>query len=388
MFAGARRARGGRAAGCPGNDRRACPAVAGGSARAGLGERIMAADKGGSSSRPLRWLGLLLLAALIAAAAAPAGARAQTGPFQIEMIVFRGCEEACEGFRDMLRSSGIDHALRIHDAETDAARIPGFVAEIRDRRPDLVVTWGTTTALTVFGRHDAVDPERHIVDIPGIFMIVSQPVESGIVPTLESSGRNITGTSYLVPETQQLEAALSYLSFRRLGILYNPAETNSVINVALMRKAAAEVGVEVVAWPVPDGADGRPDPAAIAPLVARLAEAGIDLVYQGADSFLNINRRILTEAAVENGLPVFAAGQSSIYSGSALMSVANEYYVVGQLTALRAIDVLRGAKPESIPIRAPARFTFLVNIPIVHRLGLYPPMTVIRVARFVEPDGK
>ena len=123
----------------------------------------------------------------------------------------------------------------------------------------------------------------------------------------------------------------------------------------------------------------------MAPLMVELAKAGVDLVYQGADSFLNINGKTLTEAAVDNRLPVFAAGASSVYSGSALLAVANEYYVVGQLTAPKAITVLRGAAPETIPIEAPARFAFLVNLPIVHRLGLYPPLKVIRFPQFVTP---
>lgn len=330
------------------------------------------------------WSVALLALLLAPGLASAAGDRVH----RIELIVFRGCEEACNGFRDMLKSSGLRHELVIHDAATDAARIPGFVAGIRERRPDLVVTWGTTTALTVFGPHDAVDPAKHIVDIPGVFMIVSQPVDAKVVPSFESSRRNITGTSYLVPEKQQLEAALSYMRFRRVGVLFNPAEANSVINVDLLRGEAAKMGIEVVDRPIPKDADGKPDVAAIAPLVAELAKARVDLVYQGADSFLNINRQALTEAAVDNRLPVFAAGPASVYTGSALMAVANEYYVVGQLTALKAAAVLRGADPASIPIEAPARFAFLVNLPVAHSLGLYPPLQLIRFARFVTPDAK
>lgn len=339
-----------------------------------------------AASFPIRSMALLALLfaqclALPAVAAETAGDRV----YRVELIVFRGCEEACNGFRDMLKTSGIRHDLIIHDAATDAARIPGFVAGIRQRRPDLVATWGTTTALTAFGPHDAVDPARHIVDIPGVFMIVSQPVEAKVVPSFASSRRNITGTSYLVPEKQQLEAALSYMRFRRIGVLFNPAEANSVINLELLRGEARPLGIEVIERPIPQGADGKPDAAAIVPLMKELATAGVDLVYQGADSFLNINGRALTEAAVENNLPVFAAGASSVYAGSALMAVANEYYVVGQLTALKAVAVLRGADPAAIPIEAPARFAFLVNLPIVHRLGLYPPLKLIRFAQFVTP---
>lgn len=332
--------------------------------------------------------GLVALAGMVAlgapSAAVAAEAVAQGTSYRIALIVFRGCEDACRGFQDFLTSRKVPAEVTVYDAATNAAAIPGFVEEIKRQRPDLVVTWGTTTALTTFGPYDAVDPAKHITDIPGVFMIVSQPIEAKLVPDFTSSGRNITGTNYLVPESVQLEAARSYLSFDRIGVIYTPTESNSVINTKRVEEEGAKLGVEVLTRPVALGADGKPDPASIAPLVADLAAAGVDLLYQGADTFLNINRQTLTAEAVAHGIPVFAAGEAPVRDGKALMGVVNQYYVVGQLTALKAEQVLKGTAPADIPIEAPRRFSFLINLPVAKTLGIYPPMKLIRFAEFIR----
>lgn len=337
----------------------------------------------------LRLLPALMLAPIIAAATpAPVRAAAAKGtsenPYRIDLVVFRGCEEACQGFQHFLNSSKISVDVHLFDAETDASRIPGFVEEIKRRRPDLVVTWGTTTALKVFGPYDAADPQTNITDIPGVFMIVSQPLESKVVPDLASSGRNITGTNYLVPESVQLEAAQTYFKFQRIGVVYTPTERNSVINVEQLTREAQKLGMAVTAQPVALDAEGKPDADSIPAAVAKLVEAKVDLVYQGADTFLNINRELLTSEAVKQGLPVFAAGEAPVRTAHALMGVVNQYYVVGQLTALKAMQVLEGATPASIPIEAPRRFSFLVNLRVAKQLELYPPMKLIRFAEFIK----
>ncbi|WP_445681253.1 ABC transporter substrate-binding protein [Radicibacter daui] len=327
---------------------------------------------------------LLLGAGAFAPPAEAAGAGTPEKPWRISLIVYRGCEEACQGFQDFLKSRNVNATVKIYDAKTDPASIPGFVKEIKSERPDLVVTWGSTTAVSVFGKYNAVDPEKNITDIPGVFMIVSTPIDSGLIPNTESSGRNITGTLYLVPESVQLEAASTYMSFKKVGVVYSPNEQNSVINVQRLEEESAKRGVTVIKAPLPLGADGAPDAAAIPALVKQVAGEGVDMLYQGADTFLNLHRKELTAAAVENHLPVFAAGEAPVRTGQALMGVVNQYYVVGQLTALKAEQVLEGASPASIPIEAPKHFSFLINLATAKELGDYPPMKLIRFAEFIR----
>ena len=152
------------------------------------------------------WMILLLLISL------PAGATAAPAEYHVMMLLYRGCEEACQGFQDYFRRQRIPVRFTLRDAAQDKSRIAGLVAEAKRTRPDLVVTWGTTVSLETVGRWDAVDPARHITDLPVLFMIVSQPVELGLVPTLASSRRNVAGSLYLLPVEEQLRAARRSIS--------------------------------------------------------------------------------------------------------------------------------------------------------------------------------
>ena len=169
------------------------------------------------------------------------GARSgqQDRPFSIYMAVWRGCEEACKGFQDYFREEGIDADFIVRDANRDKTKLPQFVREARELKVDLVVTWGTSVTVGMIGKISDSNPERHLIDIPVVFMIVADPVGAGIIENYESSGRtNITGTRNRVPEEVQMRAIRAYRYFKRLGIIYNTNELNSVLNVRKIRNLA------------------------------------------------------------------------------------------------------------------------------------------------------
>lgn len=333
--------------------------------------------------RTMAWAAVSLLTLSLAANPARCAADGQ-GRYRIAMIVYRGCEEACKGFVDYLKARQIPADVEVLDAATDLALLRAHVARVKREKPDLAVTWGTTVSLEALGTYDHVDPARHLVEMPVLFMIVSNPLKVRLVPSLDSSGRNIAGTRYLVPEETQLKAARSYLPFERLAVIYNPKEKNAVQTVANLRALSGSLGFALQAYPV-HLAGGKPDPASLPELVAEAAAAGAQLLYQPPDSFLLLHRAALTQAAIDHGLPVFAASEAPVRSAKALMGVVNRYYTVGQLTATLAEKILvHGVRPHDLPIEAPKNFSFLVNLDAARTLQRYPPMKVLRIAEIIE----
>lgn len=321
----------------------------------------------------------------LAALGAARPLRAQDKPFRIYMALFRGFEDAAQGFQDYLIERGVAASFIIRNAEQDVTRIPAMVEEIKALKPDLVLSWGTGMTLGLVGTYDAVDPKRHVTDIPVVFMIVSQAVSVKILPNFESSGRNVTGVNYLIPEETQLNFARRYLPFKKLAVVYNPAEQNAGITVAELWRLSQKMGFDLIDAPLPLDSTGRPIAAAIPEALANAQLRKADLIYQGPDSFLNELRKEFTEAAVARGLPVFAAGEGPLRSGSALMGVVNRYHTVGQLAALRAEQILVGKqRPEDIPIVLPERFSVLINVRVAKELKLYPPMTLLKFAEIVS----
>lgn len=330
-------------------------------------------------------LGLMLAWLTLPGCAEAAGSASR--PFHIYMLLYRGCEEACKGFQDYFQHQHIPVRFTLRDAAQDKSRLPEMVAEAKRLKPDLVVTWGTNATLEAVGKLGQTDPARHITDLPVVFMIVSDPVAAGIVGNLQQPERNVTGTLYLLDARTQLKVARSYLDFRRIGFLFNPSEPNSEYNRRELAGLSREFGFTLLINTVPV-INGKPDADSLPRRVAELAQQKTDLLYIGPDSFLNSQRDAITSAALDHGLPVFAAAENPVLKSGALLGVVNKYEGVGRFTARQAARILlEGARPQDIPIQLPRHFSFLVNMDAAQRLKRYPPLKVLDAAELVGRAG-
>jgi putative ABC transport system substrate-binding protein len=331
----------------------------------------------------LTGLGGLAVCASTAAARAAEPQKPQR-PYRIYMALFRGWEEAAQGFKDYFTNQGIPVDLIVRDCAQDKDKLPGFVAEAKELKVDLVFTWGTTVTREMLGPYDKADPDKHITDIPAVFAIVSQPVGAKVVPNLLSSGRNITGTSYLVPMETQVNLLRSYRPVKTLGIVYNPLERNSLVAIDELRELGRVQGFEVVSAPV-EVVDGKPAVDSIAAKVSGVKQAGAEFLYIPPDTFLNVNRDTLTSAALTEKLPSFAAAENPVISSKAMFGGVYRYYTVGQLTAYKAEQILvHNVAPKDIAIDAPKRLSIILNMPVVRALGVYPPMNLLGLAEVID----
>jgi len=313
-------------------------------------------------------------------------AMASKSRFTIVMMVWRGCEEACKGFQDYIRQRDIPADILIRDANRDRSRLPEFVTEAKNRNVDLVVTWGTSVTRGVVGSIDQTDPAEHITQIPVVFMIVADPIGAGIIKIVESSGReNITGTLNRAPEEVQIKAIRAYRPFRKLGVLFNRNELNSVLNADAIDALARKEGFELVSYEFPLGADGKPAVDQMPDAISTMERANVDFIYVGSSSFLMANRDRLIKEATARGLPIATAYAAMASESGALIAVASRYYNVGKLAGFQAEQVLiNRIRPIEVPIRNLSRFSYIVNMEAAHRLGMYPPLDVLRYAEVVE----
>lgn len=330
---------------------------------------------------------LAAVLALLLVAGPAAAAPAHEGPYRIMLILWRGCEDSCRGFKDYFGMRGIPVEFIERDAGQDASKIPAMVAEAKETKVDLVLTWGTSATVKAVGTYDAVDPATQLTDIPVVFMIVTDPVQSKVVPDVQSSGRNVTGTLTVVPEDVQMRAIESYRPFHKIGVIYNTNESNAVASVEKLQPVADAMGFQLVTREVPMGADGKPDPASLPGLIAELAAEKVDYLYIGSSSFILTNQDIFTNAAIANGIPVAAAGEVPVRQSNALMGLVSGYYNLGGLTAAKAEEILVGGKPpQDIPIQGLSRFSLIVNMDAARRLQLYPPLGLLRFAEVIKTD--
>ncbi|MGE5849412.1 MAG: ABC transporter substrate binding protein, partial [Candidatus Methylomirabilota bacterium] len=138
--------------------------------------------------------------------------------------------------KETLRRTGFAGNLEELPLREDGTGGDRLLRAIRARRPALLVTLGSQATAAVTDR---------IKDVPVVFCMVLNPVASGFVPELEQPGGNVTGASLDVPVARQFEAIRSVVpAARKVGVLFNPAETGHVVKEA--EGAAREVGLTLV----------------------------------------------------------------------------------------------------------------------------------------------
>lgn len=305
----------------------------------------------------------------------------------VYLALWRGCEEACSAFKSFVAQSGMPVRIVERNADRDKGRLPGFVEEARALDADLVVTWGTSVTRGMAGTLKQASDQHYLNERPVLFMIVADPVSSGIVESYERTGRrNVTGTRNRVPEPVNIKVIRSYLpDFHRLGMVFNGSERNSVLKVEEMRNLGARLGFEVVSVEVGRNAEGKPAPEAIPAAVKALRDQKVDFVYVGSSSFLQKNRDVFTGAALEQGLPVLSPYESMVEKSHALLSVAARYADVGRLAGEQARRILvDGQTPGDLPVIGVEKFAYVINMETARKLKLAPPLEVLEIAETVH----
>lgn len=339
-------------------------------------------------ARPARqWLVLMLMAVF---PGLPGAAVAQEGepPYEIFAVMWRGETDVEDGFRDYLDRRRVPYNLTIRNLDLDRGNAPGIVEEIKHAQPDLVYTWGTGTTSSIVGKLETETPEAHVRDIPGIFVMVAYPVDVGIIDSLESTGRQYTGVTFLPSTSVQLKTIQSYGDFRNIAVIYDSTASNSRINVEGLRQETGKFDMNLIELPIPLLDDGKSDPSQLPALIQSAKDQGADILYIGPDSFLFRHGKVYTSEAIKAGLPTFASTQGPLKSFRAMFGLVTDYYTLGKLAALQAERILVDKQnPEDLPVARLARYKLWINIDVVREIGIYPPMKMISIADFKTSPG-
>jgi putative ABC transport system substrate-binding protein len=319
-------------------------------------------------------------AASLAGIQAGFGQQPGDGQKVIYRITYRGRTAVEEGFDDYLAANGANVRFIERDANRDTAKLPEFVREIKEMKPDLVYTWGTPVTLGIAGRYDAPDKADYVTKIPIVFALVSAPVQAGIVKSTAHPGRNVTGAVHVVPTETQIRAMESYLPFKKMGVLYTLSEQNSVSIVEELRALQGKLGFQLIERTF-RMVDGKPSAEGIPELLAEIKQEGAEWLYLLPDTFLGTQYKTVVPAALSLKLPTFGAAELAVREGGALVALVARYYSVGQLAASKALKILeQGIPPEDIPIETLKRFSLIINMKVAKELDLYPPIEMLNYA--------
>ena len=292
----------------------------------------------------------------------------------IAMILWRGETKAEQGFKDGLKELGYSVQYTVMNAGQDKTRLGHLLRE--DLKPklkdfDYIYTFGTTVSKST----------QFIVQnqVPHIFNIVAAPVRAGIVQTMESSGDNISGVSNAIPLPLQIETALRVIKFKRLGLIFNPREKNSMAIRQNLKDISASFGIELI--------DLRSPPAenALQKNLEKLKNKSIvvDAVYLPQDSFIVSKAGLIgTELKVAN---VRSIGSIKKYiDKGALMGVVTDYYKLGKAAATIVDRVKKGENLQDIPVYTEKQPVLVINKTTSQLLKVEIPPDLLKGAVVVE----
>lgn len=268
-----------------------------------------------------------------------------------------------EGLRAKGYESGKNLEFSYEMAEGNPAQAAKIARELVSENPHVLVGIATPSSQAL------VSATR---SIPIVFTAVTDPIGARLVKQLEKPGRNVTGLSDLSPIVQHVSLIKELLpEANSIGVVYNPAESNAVALVALLKKASRDFGYELHT----EKALTIDDVESKAESLAKRS----DVIYALTDNTVASGVEGLIEAANQEGTPVVAGATSYVGKG-AIAGLGLDYYDVGVQTADYVAAILNGQKPGKLSVKTAQSSQLVVNLEAARELGVTVPSSIIERA--------
>jgi putative tryptophan/tyrosine transport system substrate-binding protein len=306
-----------------------------------------------------------------AAAAWPLAARAQQagklpaiGVLGTDSTVWRPWTAA---FSDRLRelgwTDGQNIAIQYRWSEGRPERVSEIAAEFVRLKTDVIVT--------VSGAIPIV--HRVTTAIPIVFPISVDPIGTGLITNLSRPNGNVTGLS--IQSTDIAGKRLGVLHeivphLRRLAIMYH-ANSVAAVEKDAVQAAAHSLSLDITPREIRRTED-------IAPAFEAL-KGQADALYVVEDSLVSANSAQIVELTLHDRLPTVFYTRDVVLAGG-LFSYGPSYPALFQRAADFVDKILRGTKPDDIPVEQPAKFELVINLKTAKLLGLDVPHNLLVLA--------
>ena len=246
-------------------------------------------------------------------------------------------------------------------AEGQYGRLPSLAADLVNRQVAVILAAG--------GSDPARAAKAATTSIPIVFVSASDPVQTGIVASLNRPDGNVTGVSLVgaAPEAKRLELLHELVpKASTIAMLINPNYAGARFQSQEVQEAAIHLGIKPI-------------------MLEASTESGVDaaftaLVQQGArallvaqDPFLNSRREQLIALAARHALPVIYSLREAVAAGG-LISYGTHFADGFRQAGIYAGKMLKGAKPVDLPVMQPTRFELIINLKTAKSLGLEVPL--------------
>ena len=310
-----------------------------------------------------------------AAAAWPLAAHAQQAALPVVGFVYPSVPELSAGivaaFRKGLNETGFvegrNVTIEFRFGYNDIAQLPKLAADLVDRRVAVIATPGSTPS--------ALAAKAATATIPIVFGIGPDPVEIGLVASLNRPGGNITGITSMNAELGAKRLGLLHEllpSAVRFAVLVNPNNRNAEPLTRDAQATASAIGREIEIFAA---SSAREIDAAFVSLLQKRADA----LLVSPDPLFDSRRVQLVTLATHHRLPTIYSFRENVEIGG-LMSYGSSATERDRQVGIYAGRILKGEKPADLPVIRADKFEFVINLQTARVLGLDVSPTLLALA--------
>jgi putative ABC transport system substrate-binding protein len=245
-------------------------------------------------------------------------------------------------------------------------RLPRVAADLVSRRVAVIVASPIPAALAA---------KAATTTIPVVFAIGSDPVESGLVTSINRPGGNVTGISFLSVAlgAKRLELLRELVpKVASITFLVNPNNTNANQQIKETKLAAVGLGLGLDVVDASSIAD-------FDSVFAALARQSPGALVVSVDPFFISQRDNLAALAARHEVPtIYYAREFAAVGG--LMSYGANFAVGHRQAGVYAGRILKGEKPGELPIMLSDKFEFVINLKTAKALGIEVPARLLALA--------
>jgi len=270
-----------------------------------------------------------------------------------------------DGFRSGLGALGYVEGQNVrieYQVAAGQSDLPSLAERLVGLNVDVIVTWTTPAAL-------AVRQATHKIPIVSIS---GDPVGSGLVTSLARPGGNLTGIAILTSDLEVKSLALlkeAVPTLSRVAVLWNPR--NPVWSPALTALHAAAPALRVELFPV-----AARDPSELEDALALAVRRRARGLLVVRDQLFVQHQKSIVELAAKRRLATIFGVRESVVEGG-LMSYGTNLPDILRHAATYVDKILKGQKPEELPIEQATQFELVVNLKTAKALGLTIPEPIL-----------
>ena len=279
-----------------------------------------------------------------------------------QIVSHPALDSAREGFKAAFKEAGINAEFDEKNANGETTNSNLIANNFVSSKEDLIFAIATNAAQSA---------SQATNDIPVVFAAITDPQSAGILKN------NVTGVSDRMDVKQQLELLKKIApNTKNVGVIYNSSEQNSKIQVEDLKKAAKELGLNIVEKSV---VQANEIPQAVDNLVREA-----DTIYLPTDNLVASVVSLITDKATAAKKIVFGAEAAHV-KGGALITQGVSYYEIGKEAGKMAIEILKnGKKPSEIKFKTMPLSEIEVNEKTLAALGISLPEDVKSKAKMIQ----